>query len=260
VPPVEHRLNRRAPTVSVVLAAAVLVAGGAWAWHAAGTSSEVSVASAVGEFREEGWQPVAAPGPIPAAGVYTYSASGTERAHIGPVSIDREIPASARYVVTRTPDGYQAEIRISGEHTEATRYVVGSEWIRAVWRRVDVTFLRMGRDDRRPLTPAVPAIPVEPRVGRSWDIAYSAWKLRTTGTGRVVRRETLSVAGAPEDVFLIETRTHTAGAHGGPRLERMWWSPRLGLPVRLQSDTTLDGSVGYRSRIRLDLTSATPAR
>ena len=255
----EQRLHRPVPTVSAAVAAIALVAAGAWAWQQAGTSSEVSIATAVNEYRDTPAPPVAAgTGPVP--GVYTYAASGSERAHIGPVAIDREIPAEARYVVTTTPEGFQAELRVSGEHTEAVRYAVGSRWIRAVWRRVDVTFLRIGRDDRRPLTPAVPAIPVRPVVGQTWSVAYSAWKLHTTGTARVVRTEALTVAGRPERVFLIETRTRTRGAHGGPRLERMWWAPRLGVPVRLETDTTLEGAVGYRSRLRLDLTSPTPAR
>lgn len=255
----EQRLHRPVPTISAALAAIALVAAGAWAWQEAGSSTEVSVENAVHEFRDTG-TPAVATGGAPAPGVYSYAASGTERAHIGPVSIDREIPPEARYVVTATPEGFQAELRVSAEHTEAVRYAVGTRWIRAVWRRVDVTFLRIGRDDRRPLTPAVPVIPVRPVVGQTWTVAYSAWKLRTTGTARVVRRETLPVAGVPEPVFLIETRTRTRGAHGGPRLERLWWAPRLGVPVRLESDTTLEGAVGYRSRLRLDLTSPTPAR
>lgn len=255
----EHRLTRPAPAVSAAVAALALVAAGAWAWQEAGTSTEVSVASAVDAFRDTAGGGVAA-GEAPLPGVYSYAASGSETAHIGPISIDRDIPAEARYVVTATPEGFQAELRVSAEHTEATRYAVGTNWIRATWRRVDVTFLRIGRDDRRPLTPAVPAIPVRPEVGQSWDVAYSAWKLRTTGTARVVRAETLAVGGAPVATFLIETRTRTSGAHGGPRTERMWWSPRLGVPVRLETDTTLEGPVGYRSRLRLDLTSASPAR
>jgi len=256
---VEHRITRPVPALSAAVAALVLVAAGAWAWQAASTSTEVSVATAVDEFRDTGVAGIA-PGDAPAPGVYSYAASGSESAHIGPVSIDRDMPSQARYIVTTTPEGFQAELRISGEHTEAMRYAVGSRWIRATWRRVDVTFLRIGRDDRRPLTPAVPAIPVRPRVGQTWDVAYSAWKLRTTGTARVVRRETLVVAGTPETTFLIETRTRTSGAHGGPRTERMWWAPRLGVPVRLDTDMTLEGAVGYRSRVRLDLTSPSPAR
>lgn len=256
---VEHRITRPVPALSAAAAALALVVAGAWAWQAASTSTEVSVATAVGEFRDTGVADVAT-GDAPAPGVYSYAASGSETAHIGPISIDRDVPAQARYIVTATPEGFQAELRISGEHTEAVRYAVGSHWIRATWRRVDVTFLRIGRDDRRPLTPAVPAIPVRPRVGQTWNVAYSAWKLRTTGTATVVRRETVTVAGAPVTAFLIETRTRTSGAHGGPRTERMWWSPRLGVPVRLETDTTLEGPVGYRSRVRLDLTSPAPAR
>lgn len=254
-----HRFARPVPAVSAAVAALALVAAGAWAWQTAGTSTEVSVATAVDEFRDTGVGGVAA-GDAPVPGVYSYAASGSETAHIGPISIDRDVPSQARYIVTPTPEGFQAELRISAEHTEAMRYAVGTRWIRATWRRVDVTFLRIGRDDRRPLTPAVPVVPVRPRVGQSWSVDFSAWKLRTTGTARVVRAETLTVAGAPVTTFLIETRTRTEGAHGGPRTERMWWAPRLGVPVRLEADTTLEGPVGYRSRVRLDLTSPAPAR
>jgi hypothetical protein len=197
---------------------------------------------------------------VPAAGVYTYAATGHERGNVGPLGIDRGVPADVRYIVTPSPGGFTAELRVSGEHTEAYRYVVADGWVRMAWRRVDVTFLRLGRDDRREVVPAARWLPLRPRVGQAWPVAYTTGTLRTTGRGEVVRRGMLAVGGAPEAAWLVRTTTRTAGAHGGTRLEEVWWSPRLAMPLRMTTDTRLGGVIGLRASLDLRLASPAPLR
>jgi hypothetical protein len=258
---VEFRPHRTSPALVAAAVALVPVGAALLVWNAARQSTEVRLAAAVESFRHHDAPPAAtAVAGVPAAGVYTYTASGSERAFLGPASIRRPVPAEARYVVTPSPGGWTAELRVSEEHTEAMRYRVGAAWTTMTWRRVDVTFLGVGRDDRRPLTPAVPWMPRRPEVGARWDVAYSAWKLRTTGTSAVVGRESITLDGRAEPVFVVASRTVTTGAHGGPRTERVWWSPRLSLPLRIESDTRLGGAVGFSSRVRLDLRSGVPQR
>jgi len=253
---------RRPRLLAALLAAAVLVAVGVAAWRAASRSTPVSEADAVAGFRSDrGGSPAAASAPgVPAPGVYTYRASGREDASLGPLSISRSVPAEVRYVVTRRPGGYAVELRVSGEHVEGYRYRVTPGWTDMTWRRVDVTFLGLGRDDRRDVVPAARWIPRRPAAGTGWEVDFLTGSLRTRGRGRVTGRGVLPLDGRPEPVSVVRTVTRTSGAHGGGRDETVWWSPRLALPVRMISDTRLGGVAGFRGRLRLDLVSATPAR
>jgi hypothetical protein len=251
---------RRVLTLLVVLAA-VAVAG-VLLWREASSSTGVSADDAVAGFRERGEAPAAAvPAGLPAPGVYTYRARGRERGTVGPVSVARDVPPRARAVVATGPGRtVEVEWRISEEHTEAYRYRVSGGWWSATWRRVDVTFLRLGRDDRRDVEPAARWVPVRPRVGQTWPVAFRTGTLATTGRGRVLRRATLPLDGRREPVFVIRTATRTTGAHGGERREDVWWSPRLGMPLRLVSDTRLRGVAGFSARLDMVLESGVPRR
>ncbi|MFN8111328.1 MAG: hypothetical protein U0Y82_16030 [Thermoleophilia bacterium] len=241
------------------MVAAVAGAGG-WAWYRATHSTPVGLAAAVGEFRGD-HVTAGAMGPgLPAAGVYTYRATGWERANMGPVHLSRNVPAQGQDVVTPSPGGFTSELRLSGEHLESNRYRMrdGALWV--TWQRTNVTFLGVGRDDKRTLKPAVLAVPRTPRPGMHWDVSHTSWLLHITGTARVEGTASLTVDGRDVPVVIIRTDTVTKGAHGGPLHQRMWWAPSLGLPVRVVTDTTLSGVVGYRSHIELWLNATQPAR
>lgn len=257
--PVTIRASRPRTTVVAVAVAAVPLIGAGILWNQARVSTPVSVEDAVHAFR-------AADGPAtriasaPAPGVYTYRATGHERGSLGPVGIDRDVPAHAQMVVTPSPGGFTTELQVSEQHVEAYRYVVRGGWITTTWRRVDVTFLGMGRDDRRELEPAARAIPVHPTVGARWTLDYHVAKLHTTGTAEVVSEGRIDVDGTPERAVLVRTTTRTSGAHGGTRREETWWSPRLGLPLRIRTQTRLNGVVSFRATLDLALQSVTPVR
>ncbi|HWH15236.1 MAG TPA: hypothetical protein VNT51_10875 [Miltoncostaeaceae bacterium] len=249
---------RRLTGLVLVLA---LAGGVALLWRAASRSTPVTQADAVAAYRAEAPRAAGAVTPgVPAPGVYTYRATGGEDASVGPLSISRPVPAEARYVVTPAPGGYAAELRVSREHVEEYRYRVAGGWTRVTWRRVDVRFLGLGRDDRRDVVPAARWVPLRPRPGMRWTVDFRTGSLRTRGEGAVVGRTTLPLGGRREPVAVVRTTTRTTGAHGGRRDETLWWSPRLALPVRITSDTRLGGVAAFRGRLRLDLVAEAPAR
>lgn len=250
-------LTRIRPARAALLGGAAVVAiAGVVAWRAASTSTPISVQDALRTFRENEGPGSAAAGPRP--GVYTYRAEGAESGTVGPLSIRRTVPAQARYVVTSTPGGFETELQISKQHIEGYRYRIKDGWAVLTWRRVDVTFLGVGRDDRRDVTGTARWIPLEPRVGMRWDVDFWTRTLHATGTGRVTGTGTITVDGAPRRVFVVDIRTVTQGAHGGPHRERLWWSPELRMPLRISSTTRLDGVVGFQSRMDMRLASARP--
>lgn len=245
-----------------VLVLVVLVGAGAWLWHRAGSSTAVSEQDAVGDFRAGGGGEGGAPGTpgIPAPGVYTFVQAGSEEGGAGPVSIDRGLPGRARYVVTPVEGGYREELRISQEHLEAVTLRVGPRVTREVARRTEVTFLGFGRDDRRTLRPP-PARLVRPlTVGRRWGSSYTAGTLSVTSRSVVLRSEVVVVDGRRHAARVVRTVGDTRGAHPGRRVDVIWWSPALALPLRWEIDMEIGGPAHLRTRARLELESTIPRR
>ncbi len=255
-----RRLTARPLLAAVLLVILALAGAGIWAWNDARSSTPVSEDAAVAAFRREGGAEggSAAPG-VPRPGVYTYDQSGSESGGAGPVSISRDLPAHARYVVTHVPGGYAEELDISQEHIEGLRLRVAPDGgSRAVSRRTEVKFLGVGRDDRRDLRPAPVHLPPDLRVGRSWSGRYAAGDLPVSFRSRVLRREAVEIEGRRIPCVVVSTVGDTGGAHPGTRTDTRWWSPALALPLRWTIEMRIRGVVTLDAHADLRLESVTP--
>lgn len=242
--------------LALVLLAAVGV--GVWLWNRAGSSTPVDQEAAVREFREGG----GAEGPsrpgVPRPGVYTFRQRGSESGGVGPVHLSRDLPGTALYVITPVPGGYREDLDISEEHTESVRLRLGPAGARVVSRRTEVTFLGVGRDDRRDLTPAPPRFPRGLRVGATLRVRYAAGALPVTVRSRVLRADTVEVEGRRVPVRVVQTISDTGGTHPGRRTDILWWSPALSLPLRWTIGMDITGVATLRTRADLTLESLTP--
>ncbi len=247
---------RKALVAAVVLLA--LAAAGIWVWRSASSSAPVSAEEALSGFREESSAPTAARPGVPRAGVYTYRQSGRERGGAGPLGVSRDLPGEARYVVTSTSGGFQEQLSLSEEHIEAVRFRVTADGSRAVWRRTDVTFLGVGRDDRRALRPPPIHLPRRLAVGRAWSGHYAAGELPVSYRSEVVGREAVEVAGERLPAFVVRTVGDTGGAHPGRRVNIFWWSPRLALPLRWTIDMEIKGTATLDTTADLRLEAVAP--
>ena len=243
----------RAALVVLVLAG---IGAGVWLWQRAGESTPVSEDSALRAYREAGGA-AAAPG-IPASGVYSFRQEGSERGGVGPAHLSRDLPDVARYVVTASPGGYREELDISKEHIEAVTLRVGPRGTREVARRTKVTFLGFGRDDRRDLRPPPLRLPARLSAGRTWSGSYAAGSLPVTFRSRVERADAIEVDGRRYKVWVVRSDSDTGGVHPGTRIDVMWWSPRLALPLRWTIDMRIGGPATLRTRAELTLESAVP--
>jgi hypothetical protein len=249
-------VSRKVLVAAVILLA--LTGVGIWLWQSASSSSPVSEEDALASFRESGGPAVGARPGVPRAGVYTYRQSGTERGEAGPVGITRDLPEEARYVVTPTPEGFEEELSLSEEHIEGVRFRMTPEGSRAVWRRTDVTFVGIGRDDRRELRPPPLHMPRRPAVGRTWSGRYVAGELPIAYRGEVLRREAVVVGGRRLPAVVVRTVSDTGGAHPGRRTDTFWWSPTLALPLRWTIDMEIRGTVSLDTTADLRLEAAEP--
>jgi hypothetical protein len=250
-PAVRRRLVR-----SLVVICLIGVAGAALMVRAAGHSDPVSLDDVLARFRAQGSTGGAS---APAAGVYTYRVTGSEAGGTGPFKVRRDFPETATVTVRRTATGWETETNLSEQHIEGARYRINAGAIEMVWRREDVTFAGLGRDDRRDIVGRYRIAPVDPRPGQRFDDTYLAGSLQNRVQTEVVRREQVRVGGVSVPVVVVTSTTRTTGALSGSREETVWWSSELRVPVRLTQRVTISGVVAFDSRLEMTLQGLTPA-
>jgi len=238
-----------------VVIALVFVGLGAWWWSQAGSSTPVSEEQAGREYGSDSAPAVAG---APASGVWTYRASGDETVGIGPVTIDRPLPAEAQIVVRPAPKGFWRTVALSEEHVEASRLRVTPKGEYLEERVTSVKVTGLGRDDREKLVPPPLVYPSSIEPGDTWTERYMMDEVRVVTRVRVVEAETVDVGGTPIRAVVIDKRGKVSGPLAGIRDDRIWWSPELKMPVRWVMRTKLDGFASLRTDADLTLTRPAP--
>jgi hypothetical protein len=254
---VSPSLIGRPVRVALVVLLLAAVGAGIWLWGRAGSSTPVSEESALEAYRAAGGAAAASPG-VPRSGVYAFRQEGSERAGAGPVGVSRDLPDVARYLVTPAAGGYREEIDLSKEHIEAVVLRVGKGGTREVSRRTKVTFLGFGRDDRRDLRPPPLRMTARLAAGRTWSGSYVAGSLPVEFRSEVQRADAVELDGRRYRVWVIRTVADTGGVHPGRRIDVIWWSPRLALPLRWSIDMEIGGPATLETHSELTLESAVP--
>ncbi|MEW6582664.1 MAG: hypothetical protein AB1416_07890 [Actinomycetota bacterium] len=250
-------LTRPFRLVGLVVTVALIV-GGIWAWRRIHTSTPAAEDRALAAYRTQGSTGGAVRPGVPRPGVYSYELEGSERAGAGPVHVTRDLPRRAPMIVRLVPGGYETELRVSEEHLEGFRYRVTSRGTLAVSTRTKLTFLGLGRDDRRTLTPRPLHLPARPAVGAGWRDVYKAGSLLVRVQSRVLRAETVRVGGRSVPTVVVRIRSDTEGVHPGRRIETLWWSPDLALVVRRVDDLEIGGTFSFDETATMRLVSTTP--
>lgn len=253
---VKHTPARRRLLRSLVVIVLIASAGAALMVRAAGHSDPVSLDDVLARFRDQG---SAGGTSAPAAGVYTYRVTGSEAGGTGPFKVRRDFPETATVTVRRTSTGWETETNLSEQHVEGARFRLNAGAIEMVWRREDVTFAGLGRDDRRDIAGRYRIAPVDPRPGERFTDTYLAGSLRNRVQTDVVRREQVRVGGVGVPVVVLTSKTRTTGALSGSRDETVWWSSELRVPVRVTQRVTIGGVVAFDSRLEMTLQGLTPA-
>lgn len=248
------RLARPVILIPLVLAL-VLIGLGAWWWSQAGSSTPVSDDQAGREYGSS--DAPAVPG-APKSGVWSYRASGDETVGLGPVTIDRDLPAKAQIVVRPAAKGFWRTLVLSEEHVEASRLRIAPAGEYLEERVTTLKVTGFGRDDRERLVPPALVYPSAMEPGDTWTERYMLDKVRVVTRSRVLRADTIQVDGASVKVLVIDKRGTVSGPLAGGRTDRIWWSPDLRMPVRWVMHTTLDGFASLRMDADLTLTRAAP--
>jgi hypothetical protein len=240
-----------------VVIVAVVVAGFLF-WRTLDDTDPVKVSDALAEYRESPTPGAPRPG-LPAAGVYEYRVTGSERLARGPISIDRTLPEIAPMIVRRTGDGYETDVRYSEDHTELSRYDLRPQGAFVTFARTVVSIPLTTTTRDREWTPPLLRLPLRPEVGQRWGGPFTAGDLELQIRTQVVRRETVEAGGRTvRDVFVIRSRQAITGEYTGARTETFWYSPRTGLIVRYAIDSELNGPTDFDITAEQALRSLTP--
>lgn len=243
--------------VIAILALAGVVGAGVWLWQRANSSTPASAVAAVAEYR--GGTPVAEERPgVPRGGVYTFRQEGRETGGGTGVSLSRELPDRAVYVITPTADGYREELRHSEEHVEEVRFRVDRKVARAEWRRTKITFLGVGADEEADQAPPPVDHPNAPKVGDTWSGSYRSGETPVTFRAEAVRRERVVLDGREVAAVVLRTESETGDPNPGTRVDEVWWAPSLSLPVRWTIRQEVGGSTTFDMDATLVLESAGP--
>jgi hypothetical protein len=251
-------LLRPTRMIPLILLAGLLGAG-VWLWTGAHSSTAASEDSAISAFRERAGAAGAEARPgVPAPGVYRYAQTGSETAGAGPLSVSRDLPAEALYIVTPIAGGYHEDLRHSEEHVEEVRFKVDGTGSHAVWRRTKVTFVGVGTDEADDVTPPSLEHPAKLKVGTAWDGTYSQGDLDVSFDAKVTGKTSVTLDGRRVKAFVIRTVSDFSGSATGRRTDELWWAPSLALPVRWTIDMTTGGGSDFTIDADLTLTSGTP--
>jgi hypothetical protein len=220
----------------------------------------VTVGEAVTSFRTDTEPTPGAPSPIP-EGVYVYATDGLEKTD-ALTGVTHRYPRRSTITVTAADCGVSLLWRVlDGRSTEWIYCVGGKGWSIA---RQDERHTFFGRTERTTYT--CTSTPIRPAPGVSrWPVSCSTDAAEEAGTGRVLGRERIVVAGKSLATdHIVRTTTFTGGIRGATRHD-IWFDTKPGMPVKMVmvSRTTNDSPVGdvhYEEDVTLLLTSLKPRR
>jgi hypothetical protein len=241
--------------ISLLLLGGIIV-GGWWAWSRLHRSEPASLAAALTAVRDaEG--PENGP-PLP--GVYRYASGGDERIGIGPLSVGRSLPTEALLVVRPGPTTREVEFRISADHAEGWRIERGEDGIKGVARTIRVGTLGYTRQVSGSAEPPPLLRPAKFKRNMEWSDTYTVAGIVFRRESKVVDRQVMTIAGRTVRTWVIEVRETVTGALHGSDERKEWWSPTLGIDVRVEWHRDFDGTIVNIVSDTLELQAIDPIR
>lgn len=245
------------PGKLISLAILVAIAGGVWwAWGRIHRSEAADRSSALAAVRDGDGPEAGAPRP----GVYVYASGGDERIGFGPLSVGRKLPKDALLVVSASPNSKFVDLRLSGDHSEGWRIQSSDSGVKGIARTIKVGTLGVSREVSGNAVPPVLLRPPRLRRGLKWSSVYKVGAIVFHRESRVLDRKVMTVGGRQVRTWVIQTQETATGALHGDETRKEWWSPSLGLDVRVEWHRNLDGTIVNIMSDTLELRSVDPLR
>jgi hypothetical protein len=225
-------------------------------------TTPISENDAVDEFRG-GTVPGAGPTGGPAAGVYTYDATGSESIEMGPVPLPkRTIPATVTVVVQPGDPCWSLDLNLMAEHTETTRVCREADGGLSLPRQTkteQVPGFRVGIvnecDPAVVVSPSATSVPMS--CVETFDVSGLVLTIRLDGTATSEPGGPITVDGQAVETTHLRIDLTGSGDLAGHSIED-WWITSDGLPVRIERDIDLDGPGHFVEKSTLTLRSLEP--
>jgi hypothetical protein len=249
-------------TAAAVVAGLALALAAVWFLLLRDVAEPKSVGEVVTSFREETETAPAGPSPVP-EGVYVYATDGFEKTD-ALTGVMHRYPRRSTIAVRKDTCGVRMRWDVlKGRSTTWTYCVTRDGWEVA---SQDERHTFFGRTERTTyICGGFPFRPAGDRPGTVDRVDCRTSSARELGTGRVVARETLRVAGEPVETVHLRKRTSFTGGIRGTAIHDVWLARETGVLVRIVmvSRTTNDSAVGnvhYEEDVTLRLMSLRPRR
>jgi hypothetical protein len=178
---------------------------------------------------------------LPATGLYTLAVSGTESASFGPIGLcSGKLPTTAQLAISHATDesstSYDYDLRLypdsPNRHDERHIYRYASDAVLLDFEEATVTCAGVKQSTTVNYAPEQIRARLPLATGASWT-SHGGDSGRTEDTvSKVTGTDAVTVGGTTYPVFVIETQVRISGSESGTRLQRWWFSPQLGLPLR----------------------------
>jgi hypothetical protein len=186
-------------------------------------------------------KPTAAALPLPRAGTYRLSVTGSEKVQFGPVSFcNQKLPSVTNLVVKQAagegPTSYDFDVPFfpgsTGQHDERHIYRFTKDAVFLDYEIATVTCQGVRQSSETSYRPEQPRVRLPLAVGRSWHYTGGGADRTEDAAFRVLRTETLTVAGQQVLTYVISTTTSFTGSESGTRDQTWWYAPSWAMPVK----------------------------
>jgi len=202
---------------------------------------------------------------VPAAGVYTYDATGTENAKIGPFPAqNRTLPETVTAAAVDASGGcFDFTLNLFAEHTEDTRWCRDGESLRL---ERYVKHQKVGAITFTVTVKCDPAVFVKDldsagsaKVSCKLSVEGGPFSVSAELPGEATwgDSETMAIGGTDVEVRRLAIRYPVTGSVNGEWDETIWLDQRL-LPVRIERSLHLAGPATFDEASKLTLRSLSP--
>jgi hypothetical protein len=178
---------------------------------------------------------------LPRTGRYRLHVEGSEKVDFGPVSFcSQDLPESTSLVVSKAagegPTSFDFDVPFfpgsTGKHDERHVYRYTDAVVFLDYEIATVTCQGVRQSSDTDFSPPQLRVRLPLAVGSTWTNAGGDSDRTEQSSSRVVRTETLAVAGRQVPTYVVETTTSFTGGESGTRTQTWWWAPSWAMPVK----------------------------
>ena len=203
---------------------------------------------------------------LPTPGAYKVRVDGREGVRFTALGFcNRSFPATSTLYVKgdyqgrATTTSYQFDIQYSSLHSERHHYRYTPQGVFLEYEFAQVSCAGTAQATNVDYSPPQEKVRLPLRVGASWNGQGGDAQRTETYAAKVLRTETLTIAGRAVNTYVIETSIRMTGDEHGTRLQQWWYAPTLAMPVQWHEEyDAARGPASYEAQLTVTLVDLDP--